>query len=235
MSDKPIGGKSYGSIPHLSNSRMGPSDHHCHEGQERICTVKTRDNHDCIIVQEKMDGSNVGIARVNGEILPLTRAGYVANTSPYLQHHLFYSWVYENLSRFDFIKEGERVCGEWMAQVHGTIYHNLIEPLYVFDLFRDNKRVDKDEYDVRLLWCGLWFAPAIHIGDSISVKHAMDLLGTGCAISVDGPEGLVYRVYRKGKFDFMCKYVRPDKEDGKYLESKTNGNPLWNWNIDKPL
>ena len=43
---KPLGGKAYGSIPHLIGSRVGPGDHHCHEGQARIATEKVRDKHD---------------------------------------------------------------------------------------------------------------------------------------------------------------------------------------------
>ena len=35
-SKKPLGRKAYGSIPHLPGSRIGPGDHHCHEGQRRI-------------------------------------------------------------------------------------------------------------------------------------------------------------------------------------------------------
>jgi len=65
---KPLGIKSYGSIAHLPGSRIGIGDHKCHDGQMRIATEKARDRHDRIIVQEKLDGSNVGIARLNGEI-----------------------------------------------------------------------------------------------------------------------------------------------------------------------
>ena len=83
---KPLGIKNYGSIPHLPGSRVGPGDHKCHEGQERIATRKTRDRHDCILVQEKLDGSNTGVARMDGAIYALTRAGYLATTSPYEQH-----------------------------------------------------------------------------------------------------------------------------------------------------
>jgi hypothetical protein len=38
-------------------------------------------------------------------------------------------------------------------------------------------------------------------------------------------EGVVYRVERKGVVDFLAKYVRPDKVDGKYL----SGDPIWHW------
>lgn len=87
-SRKPLGRKSYGSIGHLPNSRLGPSDSCVTDGQAKICTSKARDKHDTIIVQEKLDGSNVGVVLLNGEIIPLSRAGYHARTSPFEQHHL---------------------------------------------------------------------------------------------------------------------------------------------------
>jgi hypothetical protein len=37
-------------------------------------------------------------------------------------------------------------------------------------------------------------------------------------------EGVMWRVERKGKVDFLCKYVRPDKQDGIYL----SGDPVIN-------
>jgi hypothetical protein len=79
---KPLGAKSYGHIAHLPGSRMGPGDHKCHEGQKRIATEKPRDRHDEVIVQEKLDGSNVGVARLDGMLYALTRAGYDADSSP---------------------------------------------------------------------------------------------------------------------------------------------------------
>ena len=82
---KPLGMKNYGHIAHLPGSRMGPGDHSCELGQARIATLKARDRHDHVIVQEKLDGTNVGVARVDGFLYPLVRAGYVADTSPFEQ------------------------------------------------------------------------------------------------------------------------------------------------------
>ncbi len=65
MDRKPLGQKSYGHIPHLPGSRIGPGDHKCEEKQMKIACEKIRNKHDRVIVQEKLDGSNVGIARVN--------------------------------------------------------------------------------------------------------------------------------------------------------------------------
>ena len=88
--------KNYGHIAHLPGSRMGPGDHSCELGQARIATFKARDRHDHIIVQEKLDGTNVGVARLDGVLYPLVRAGYVADTSPFEQHWRFAQWVYAN-------------------------------------------------------------------------------------------------------------------------------------------
>ena len=65
---KPLDRKNYGSIPHLSNSKLGENDYYISVGQERILTEKKRDKHDLILAFEKYDGSNVGIGKVNGKI-----------------------------------------------------------------------------------------------------------------------------------------------------------------------
>jgi len=89
---------------------MGPADHKCDPGQARIATEKPRDRHDHIIVQEKLDGTNVGVARIDGALYPLVRAGYVADTSPFQQHWRFAQWVYAHQDRFlAVLRDGERL------------------------------------------------------------------------------------------------------------------------------
>ena len=110
---KPLGAKCYGHIAHLPGSRIGAGDHKCDAGQARIACLKARDRHDYIIVQEKLDGSNVGVARLDGVLYPLTRAGYLADTSPFEQHWRFSQWVYANQDRFlAVLHDGERLVGE---------------------------------------------------------------------------------------------------------------------------
>jgi hypothetical protein len=230
-SRKPLGRKSYGSIGHLPNSRLGPSDSCVTEGQAKICTSKARDNHDTIIVQEKLDGSNVGVVLLNGEIVPMSRAGYHARTSPFEQHHLFADWVLDNEHRFrKVLNEGERICGEWLAQAHGTKYFgigNPSPPFMAFDIMRDTERkIFKEFADIIE---GVFAMPhLISVGPPISVDRAMEIHQTRC-YPCDEIEGVVYRVERHGKVDFLAKYVRPDKVDGKYLESVTGKPVVWNW------
>lgn len=222
--DKPLGMKAYGSIGHLPNSRVTENDYHINESQARLLTDKTRDRYDLVIVQEKLDGSNCSVALLDGQVLALGRAGYLAQSSKYEMHQLFAHWVRENEDRFRAVlKEGERICGEWLAQAHGTIYSlEGREPYAVFDIMNGHDRLPYVELLERV---GTTFAkPALlHIGQPVSVRKALEIheqKNYGC----DEIEGVVYRMERKGKVDFLAKFVRHDKVDGKYLKET-----IWNW------
>gem|GEM_PF-311422 len=238
--EKPLGGKSYGHVPHLPGSRLGVGDHKISPGQARILTEKLRDKHDRIFVREKLDGSNVGVARVNGEIIPLGRSGYRAVSSQYDQHRFFHLWVMEHLALFEFLNDGERVCGEWLAQAHGTRYELTHEPFVVFDLMRGDERALNEELEARVIGAGLLLPTLLHSGGPLSIADAMKALEgepgdrrNGFHGAIDPVEGAVWRVERQGKVDFLGKYVRTDKADGKYLPEISGGEAIWHWRPGK--
>lgn len=226
---KPLGMKAYGHIGHLPGSRRGPGDHHVHDGQARICTEKARDQHDTIIVQEKLDGSCVAVARIDGAILPLNRAGYRAESSPYEHHRLFAAWVYEYWMMFHrVLRDGERLVGEWLALAHGTRYALPHEPFVVFDLMQEHRRATVAELVGRL--DGAFTTPAIlHAGSPLSIAKAQALLATSYHGALDPVEGAVWRVERGGEVDFLAKWVRPGKIDGAYLPEVSGKPAVWNW------
>lgn len=227
---KPLGHKSYGSIPHLPGSRVGPEDHHCHEGQLRICTEKVRNKFDRIIVTEKLDGSNCGVARMDGVLYPLGRAGYVANTSKFELHQLFYGWVMQNQDRFmSVLRDGERLVGEWMAMAHGTIYDLPHEPFVIFDLMTGMDRLPHDELLARAKEGSFTTPRLIRDGAPISIKKVLEVLEPSGHGAKELVEGAVWRVENKGKFDFIAKWVRPDKVDGKYMPELSGKDPVWLW------
>lgn len=237
---KPLGHKNYGSIPHLLGSKLGPGDHHVHEGQHRICTEKVRDKHDVIIIQEKYNGSNVGIAKNNGQILALTRSGWLADSSPYHQHHIFAEWVRKEYSMFDsLLNEGERIAGEWLYQAHGLKYKISTHPFLAFDFFDvQNNRLGFQEFDFRIHTSipvpRSWFFPAMAVPVSKAIEFINRL--TSHRISCkETPEGVIYRVERKGKVDFLAKYVRPDFEPGKYLPEMSGNDPVYNCELSQFL
>lgn len=228
---KPLGRKAYGSIPHLPGSRLGPGDHHCHVGQDAICQTKARDRHDRIIVTEKLDGGNVAIAKVGGEIHALGRAGYPAITSPFEQHHHFDTWVKRLGGLWSaMLNEGEALHGEWLAQAHGTMYDLQHDPFVAFDLTRNGKRVSHDELVDACERFSVKTPKVISDGPPVTVAAALEALGEfGHHGATDPVEGAVWRVERRGQFDFLAKYVRPDKQDGKYLPEISGAGPRWLW------
>lgn len=240
---KPLGIKNYGSIAHLPNSRIGLGDHHCDKGQAGIATIKTRDRHDRIIVQEKIDGSNVGVAKVDGQIFALGRAGYLAERSRFRQHWEFANWVYQNQDRFlSVLQNGERLVGEWLMQAHATKYELVHEPFVAFDLMVGTKRTLFDEFLERVSIGDFVTPKVIHQGLPISVEGTLAKLGKfGFHGALDEIEGAVWRVERneltnpgktgerKWRVDFLVKYVRPNKVDGSYLPDLSGIAEVWNW------
>lgn len=229
---KPLGRKAYGSIGHIHGSRLGPGDHHVHEGQSAICTTAapkgTR-----VTVQTKLDGSCVAAALLDtGELVALGRAGYLARTSNYEMHHMWADWVETNEARFRHVLQpGERLVGEWLAQAHGTRYDLTgREPFVAFDIMTGDRRLTTDEFADRL-YEGVWgddepFATPDTMSGPLDPLDALNELYD---YGADEPEGVVYRVetVRRGEWtvDFLAKWVRPDKIDGQYL----TGEAVWNW------
>lgn len=223
--EKPIGRKNYGSIGHLPNSRLGPGDHAITEGQYKICCVKARDRHERIIVTEKLDGSNTGVALLNGTLYPLQRKGYSCINSPYEMHRLFYNWVMAQQERFlSVLREGERLVGEWLAQAHGTKYNLPHEPWVVFDLMIDDKRTPWDGFLERVKVGNFITPKLLQDNGAIPTEKAYDLAKESGHGAIDDVEGIVYRVEHRGEWEFMAKWLRPDKVDGLYLDKE-----VWNW------
>lgn len=228
---KPLRRKAYGSIGHLPGSRTGPGDHTITGGQARICTEKVRDRHDLVVVQEKLDGSCVAVARLGDGLHALGRAGWPAQSSRWAQHQHFAAWVREHAERFlTVLHPGERLVGEWLAQAHGTRYAlEDREPFAAFDLMCEDTRAPFDEFQHRV--GGVFEQPTLlHRGRPLAVEDALRLHARpeGHWPS-DGIEGVVYRVERRGTVDFLAKYVLPDKIDGRYLPEMSGKPPVWNW------
>ena len=221
--------RNYGSIPHLSTSKLTQqADKKIHIGQENILTKKARDWKDLIIVTEKIDGSNVGVIKKNGNLIAITRSGYEVSTSQYKQHLIFGNHLLNNEDKFNWIPEGWRVCGEWCIIAHGTIYDiTYNEPFVVFDIFDEhNKRLPYIKMRELCFKYGLETVPLLHIGQPLSIDNAIKLLAEGHYGNPEKPEGVVYRLERDYEVEFLAKWVRSDKEDGKYLKNET-----WNKGI----
>jgi hypothetical protein len=212
---------------------MGPGDHAVPQGMADIATLKTRDRHDRVWVTEKLDGSNVGVVRMDGKIIALGRAGYLAETSKYEQHQMFAKWVRAHRARFEsLLSEGERCVGEWLAQAHGTRYLLRHEPFVIFDMMRGQKRFLWQEVIDRIYGTDARFMTPHLLNDGHSPLSVEDAIAKATADNfhrADEIEGAVWRVERRGEFDFMAKYVKPTKVDGALLPEMSGQPEVWNW------
>jgi len=224
--------KNYSSIQHLSGSKMDKTDNLLSHFRQKIATLSVRDDKDRVIVQEKIDGSNVGVVKIDNVLYPITRSGLLAANSIYEQHWRFSNWVFENADRFyEILNNGERICGEWLMQAHGTRYELKHEPFVVFDIIEFNEeRNTYSELKEKAQKYNFTLPHCIHNENkSLSLIDGLNLLGKygkHGVIEPDESEGLIYRIETDDKFNFLTKYVKPNKINGKYLNENP---PIWNW------
>lgn len=238
MTNKAIDGKAYGSIPHLPGSNIGIGDYSIHVGQARICTEKTRDAQDLVIVQEKLDGACVAVLKTRDGIKAIGRAGYLVETSQHEHMRRFKPWVDQRWEQFDRILGiGEWIVGEWMTMAHGIEYYIDSEDLLfsAFDIYTPiqstggKRRLESRKFHDLCDYVGLNRVYDLHRGEALSIDDAMELLNQRSPVSpirpIYGlPEGLVYRVERNGKVEFLAKFVQRGHIPGKFFEE----GPIWN-------
>ncbi len=224
-----MGHKSYGSIPHMIGSMLGKGDKRIDERQNEIILQGGRKN-DVLIIQEKIDGSCVSVYKdERGHLHALSRAGYLATSSPYKQHHYFDKWVKKNADRFhDVLSTGERIVGEWILQAHGTHINLMHEPFVAFDIMVGSIRKPRFQFNRQI--GEVFIKPYTHCLLSMnSGKLLRSFIDGDLQIEShhgqDKIEGLIFRLEttcpKRGRFvNFLAKYVRGDYEAGKYMKDQ---------------
>ena len=232
--------KTYNRIGHFSKSRLGDGDHYIDQKTEDICLKQIVDPLTLIIVQEKLDGSNVCVLNTGDEIVALSRSGYRCDTSNLEQHRAFAQWVRFREERFTKLLpfEGNRVVGEWLLQAHGTKYNicdseDLFVPFDWFMRIDDNQelRVNYHLFLNKVLPLGFRTPHLFHVGGACSINRTekMAKYYDFPIINQDSIEGFIYRIEVNGEFKNIVKYVRPNKIDGKYFIDFPD-QPIWNFN-----
>lgn len=256
---KPLGGKAYGSIPHMPGSKRGPGDHGIDEQQASIITGEPRRGMR-VYVQEKLDGTCMSVAKIDGQIVALGRKGHPASGAPYEHMRAFATWVAERRGRFDrLLSDGERVVGEWLLMATSIRYRVLdADALFVaFDIMREGERALVLDVEDQCEACRVDRVGSLCLvddGRSIFPIRDHERLLAQCLLAQFGgrrdvetderAEGLVYRVERWAhdgeggsawKHSFIAKWTRSDFEPGKLLVGAPNGapetaSPVWNQN-----
>jgi RNA ligase len=226
--ERPLGRKAYFKIAHLPGSRTGASDRTAPRELAERCLRAPRPGEQ-VLVQEKLDGSCVAVARVGGEVVALGREGTLAARSQNPGRQLFAAWVSEQASLLaGLLREGEWLVGEWLALAHSTRYELRHAPLVVFDGFSSGAQWSFDELSARV--GGTLPQPSLlHRGGALGIEAMLERLGTGGHGALEPPEGAVWRLERGGRVVGMAKYVRHDKVDGALLPENSGLAAVWNW------
>ncbi len=224
MDERPLGRRAYGSIPHLPGSERS-GDRLLPPTQARWLTERPPRDGD-LTIEEKLDGSCVAVAHEDGRLHALGREGRLASSSANEARRLFAAWV--DPARFEWLQEGERVVGEWLALAHGTRYDLPHEPFVAFDVMRGSARLPRAEWVDRARAAGLTLPFTVH-RSAIGVDEALARLGNGGHGAVESPEGVVYRLERSTAPTLVAKVVRRGKVAGALLPENSGRPAIWNW------
>ena len=201
--------KKYPRTPHIEGSNLQEGDFDL--SQIPFTYLKNK----YLVIEEKVDGSNVGISFKNGELILQNRSHALEGGYKERQYDLFKVWV--NTYSDDFYKViGERyiIYGEWMYAKHNIYYDNLPHYFLEFDVYDKENNVFLDTKSRRELLkdLNIFSVPVLKEGYFKTYKEILELLSNSIYISEDVSSRLMEGLYIKIEEDNIVKerfkYVR---------------------------
>jgi len=207
----------YPRTPHLFGS-LGTSDDK-HLG-EKASTGFIQDS--SLLVEEKLDGTNVGIHFRNETEMLLQCRGHLITAGMHPQYDLFKQWAeVKRESLFSILKDQYILYGEWLYATHSIHYTQLPHYFFEFDIYDKSEACFLD-YQTRMEILdnsGIQTVPIVHRG-RLTAKQLPQLssesaFGSQFEHPVTGKmdnlmEGLYLRTEDQGKVTGRSKFVRPE-------------------------
>jgi hypothetical protein len=216
-------GTSYGDFvkyprtPHLFGSR-GTEDDRLLDEAASLRLLADRS----LIVEEKLDGTNVGLHFSETGELVLQCRGHLITEGMHPQYDLFKQWAHVKRNILEQqLKRQFILFGEWLYAKHSIFYGQLTHYFYEFDIY------DKDSATFLTLkrrmeileGTGIQTVPVIHTG-SVSRNQLESLIGESrFGGEFDNPathrkdnlmEGLYLRTETEQAVAARAKFVRPE-------------------------
>lgn len=207
----------YPRTPHLFGSRGTDDDKHLGPGESSALLADSS-----LIVEEKLDGTNVGIHFTAAGRMVLQCRGHEITEGMHPQYDLFKQWtmgkrpVLEAMLADRFI-----LFGEWLYARHSLHYRRLPHYFFEFDIY-DKEQGEFLSLDSRLGWLegtGILTVPVLHRG-RLDLDQLRSLIGPSRFESVfTDPntgrvdrlmEGLYLRTEAEGRVTRRAKLVRPE-------------------------
>lgn len=206
----------YPRTPHLAGSEGTSDDKRL--GRDETAQIL---NDDSLIVEEKLDGTNVGLHFVENRLVLQCR-GHEITAGMHPQYDLFKQWATTKRSTFESVL-GERylMYGEWLYAKHSIHYHQLPHYFFEFDILdkRENEFLDLNRRSDLLSGTGIETVPIIHRG-SIKFQELVDrITESQFDAQFENPltnrkdkimEGVYLRTEADGVVTRRAKFVRPE-------------------------
>ncbi|MCU0719234.1 MAG: RNA ligase family protein [Pirellula sp.] len=216
-------GASYGDFtkfprtPHLFGSKGTDDDKHLGESESNAFI-----SDQSLIVEEKIDGTNVGIHfSASGEQVLQCR-GHLITEGMHPQYDLFKQWAMVKRSVLEgMLCDRYILFGEWVYARHSIHYRNLSHYFFEFDIYdkQDQSFLDLATRLSMLAGTGIQTVPVVHTG-KLKRSELVDLIGPSQFDShFENPitnrpdplmEGIYLRTESRGAVTGRAKFVRPE-------------------------
>ena len=207
----------YPRTPHLFGSRGTDDDKHLGRA-ESVSFIASPS----LIVEEKLDGTNVGIHFTTAGKMVLQCRGHEITTGMHPQYDLFKQWTMSKRDVLEEMLEDRLILyGEWLYARHSVRYRALTHYFFEFDIYDKDRGVflDLNSRLARLDNSGVQTVPVLHKG-ALNEEELRALIGPSQFDSVfDNPitgvednlmEGLYLRTEASACVTGRAKIVRPE-------------------------
>jgi hypothetical protein len=207
----------YPRTPHLFGSAGTDDDKHLNETDSAALLAD-----ESLIVEEKIDGTNVGIHFTPDGEMVLQCRGHLIAEGMHPQYDLFKQWT--AAKRFvlqERLEDRFILFGEWMYARHSIHYRQLPHYFFEFDIFDKQEQVFLDLQErLRLLeGAGIETVPVLHTGQITRKQLERLIRPSRFASQFENPltkridnlmEGLYLRTESDGAVSRRAKFVRPE-------------------------
>ena len=207
----------YPRTPHLAGSAGTADDRHLGDREtERFLADPS------LIIEEKLDGTNVGLHFTTSGKLVLQCRGHLITEGMHPQYDLFKQWaVVKRPTLEQRLADRFILFGEWLYARHSVHYRRLPHYFFEFDIYDKETAafLDLDQRLKLLEGSGIGTVPVVHRGRA-SRKELGELIGPSKFDSLfENPltgstdnlmEGLYLRTEAEGVVTGRAKVVRPE-------------------------
>jgi hypothetical protein len=208
----------YPRTPHLEGSRLQAGD----EGQGHVPLASLKGQH--AVVEEKLDGANVGLSFTAGGDMLLQSRGHYLGGGRERHFALFKQWASAHEARLlERLEDRYVLYGEWLHAKHSVSYDRLPHWFCEFDIFdrRDGVFLSTPRRHALLAGSPVVSVPVVHQGElPQGVKALRALVKPSLAKSAHWQAAFEQSVERQGLDLALC-WKQTDKStlsEGLYIK-----------------